>query len=146
VVVRNPGAVRPWQHVLDPLSGYLRLGAKLMADDPARFAAAFNFGPDRASAVPVSEVVDRVVAHWPGGSWVSPDRRDPAPHEAHFLMLDHAKAVRELGWTPTWGLGDAVGRTAEWYRAMQAGTMTPRAFTEAQVAGFAACAREAGAS
>ena len=114
VIVRNPEAVRPWQHVLEPLSGYLLTGARLLGADGERYAEAFNFGPAMDSAVPVADVAEGFVAHWPGGSWVSPPRTG-APHEARFLMLDWTRAREKLGWEPVWGLASALEATARWY-------------------------------
>jgi CDP-glucose 4,6-dehydratase len=135
VVVRNPDAVRPWQHVLDPLSGYLLLGSRLLAEDGGAFTEAFNFGPPRESAVPVSRVMDLFTESWPGASWVSPPRGD-APHEATFLMLDWAHARDRLGWAPRWTLEQAVARTAEWYQGTSGDTLAARELSESQIQHF----------
>jgi CDP-glucose 4,6-dehydratase len=135
VVVRNPGAVRPWQHVLDPLAGYLRLGSRLLSEDGDRFAGAFNFGPPLDSAVSVAEVVDRIVGDWPQGSWESP-ARTVAPHEARFLMLDHSKARDVLGWAPAFDLEQALATTSRWYAAWYSDPAASRARTEADIAEF----------
>jgi CDP-glucose 4,6-dehydratase len=112
VAVRNPAATRPWQHVLDPLSGYLWLGASLTGRDTA---SAFNFGPAAESSRTVEQLVKEVLKHWPG-SWT--DASDPAaPHEARFLSLDTGKARNLLGWAPIWDFEQAVEATVEWYRA-----------------------------
>ncbi len=116
IVVRNPDAIRPWQHVLEPLSGYLRLGA-LMLDDGSRYTGAWNFGPTKErSDQPVRWVVDRFIAEWGSGSWTAPPSSEGQPHEAQRLSLDSAKAREQLGWAPVWDPGTAVGRTAAWYR------------------------------
>lgn len=121
IAVRNKHATRPWQHVLEPLSGYLRLAAAL--DDArrtARLSAAelcgpFNFGPAPASNRTVCELVEELLTHLPG-QWL--DRSDPAaPHEASLLNLSIDKAERLLGWRPTWDFRDTIRRTAVWYRA-----------------------------
>jgi len=135
VIVRNPGAVRPWQHVLDPLSGYLMLGSRLVAEGGYGLAEAFNFGPSMESAVPVSQVMNLFTESWPGASWVSPPRTG-APHEAAFLTLDWEKARRGLGWSPRWGLAEAVSQTAEWYATVSGDTLAARAFSEAQIERF----------
>jgi CDP-glucose 4,6-dehydratase len=118
--VRNRHATRPWQHVLEPLSGYLWLGAsladeKLQLCDPRKLASAFNFGPNRDSNRTVAELVDEVLKHWPG-SWR--DETDPnAPHEAGLLQLSTDKAYALLRWFPVWSFTEAVGETVDWYRA-----------------------------
>jgi CDP-glucose 4,6-dehydratase len=123
IPVRNPNAVRPWQHVLEPLGGYLLLGARLAGvgtDAPERFCEAFNFGPRTEDARPVKDVVDTLVACWGSGSW--DDRRDPAaPHEAGLLRLCIDKAQARLGWSPRWRFEETFRRTVEWYRAFHGG-------------------------
>jgi CDP-glucose 4,6-dehydratase len=112
ILVRNPLATRPWQHVLEPLGGYLRL-AQALACDPDPPCEAFNFGPTLASNRPVQELVESILSHW-RGSWL--DHRDPnAPHEAHLLHLQIDKAHHRLGWTPRWDYATTVQRTADWY-------------------------------
>ncbi len=130
--VRNPHATRPWQHVLEPLSGYLWLAALLHtalstaldagpgdADDARddalhRLASAFNFGPAQTAACPVSSLVNEFLKHWPG-TWID-DSAAPAPHEARFLNLATDKAWRLLHWHPAWDFPTTIARTAEWYR------------------------------
>jgi CDP-glucose 4,6-dehydratase len=118
IPIRNPTAVRPWQHVLNPLAGYLQLAAALW-DDP-RFVGGWNFGPALEDARPVSFITDRLREMWPGDlRWeVDPG---PHPHEAQFLALDSTKAREELGWTPAWDLDEALRRIVEWYVALDAG-------------------------
>jgi CDP-glucose 4,6-dehydratase len=116
VVVRNPDAIRPWQHVLEPLSGYLRLGS-LLLDDGRRFAGAWNFGPTvEGSERPVRWVVERFLAEWGAGSWTTPASTAGQPREAHLLSLDSSKARQDLGWAPVWEAPTAIRRTASWYR------------------------------
>lgn len=113
--VRNPRAVRPWQHVLEPLAGYLQLGAKLLAGD-ATAADAWNFGPDDDGNVDVSSVVGVAAGAWPAVRYENVG--DPTgPHETKILKLDSAKARTGLGWLPVWPWREAVRRTAAWYRA-----------------------------
>lgn len=118
ILVRNPGAVRPWQHVLDPLGGYLLLAARLAGEEGERFAGPWNFGPSRDSAVSVSELLERLDRAWPERS-IERDEQPgtQGPHEARFLQLDIAKAMHELGWRPAWDLDAAVKATAAWYQA-----------------------------
>ena len=116
--VRNPGAVRPWQHVLSPLSGYLRLAEALAQGRDA--ARAWNFGPPAQDARPVSWIVERLAELWGGElRW----RLDEAPNppEAGFLSLDSGAAEQLLGWRPAWRLQDALELVVEWHRAHRAG-------------------------
>lgn len=135
VIVRNPGAVRPWQHVLEPLSGYLQLGAKLLGDEGERYVEAFNFGPPLEAAVSVAEVIDLFTASWPGGAWEAPEQTG-APHEATFLMLDWTHAREVLGWEPRWGLEAAVAATSRWYREVGSQPGRARALCQEQVLEF----------
>ncbi len=126
VAVRNPAATRPWQHVLEPLGGYLLLAERLYGDDGARYADGWNFGPREEDARPVAWVVGRVGELWKtdgAGSgradddlWTR-DERGGHPHEARYLKLDCSKAHQELGWRPRWGLDEGLRATVEWYRA-----------------------------
>ena len=114
--IRNPAAVRPWQHVLEPLSGYMALAEALTADDGARFADGWNFGPDPAAERSVRAVAETACAAWgPGAAW----RHEGGahPHEAGYLTLDSSKARRRLGWSPRWDFETAVAMTMAWYRA-----------------------------
>jgi CDP-glucose 4,6-dehydratase len=123
VGVRNPLATRPWQHVLEPLSGYLFLGARLLDPVPgaaARFAEAWNFGPHAESVWPVSRLVDEVIHRWGSGGWKDLSGGN-APHEATLLALSCDKAFHRLGWRPTWGVAMAVERTVSWFKAMTTG-------------------------
>jgi CDP-glucose 4,6-dehydratase len=113
--VRNPGATRPWQHVLEPLGGYLRLAEQLAAAaDPAPLATAFNFGPQMEANRSVRELVEESLRHWPG-RWV--DQGDPSnPHEAHMLNLAIERSHHQLGWAPRWPFATTIERTVRWYR------------------------------
>ncbi len=115
VAIRNPGAVRPWQHVLEPLSGYLLLAQRLVEDGPAH-AEAWNFGPAEADARPVQWIVERLTRVWGEGASWRPDTA-PQPHEAHCLKLDCAKTHARLGWRPRWPLERALEAIIEWQRA-----------------------------
>lgn len=115
--VRNPGATRPWQHVLEPLSGYLRLAEAVTAS--ADLASAFNFGPQLEANRSVRELVEVALDHWPG-HWQ--DQSDPtAPHEASLLNLVIDKAHHQLGWTSRWDFSTTVARTVNWYRRVEEG-------------------------
>jgi CDP-glucose 4,6-dehydratase len=117
VTLRYPGAVRPWQHVLEPLSGYLQLAERLAAADGDRHAHAWNFGPDDRSNATVSDVAHLAARLWGGGAAIVHAPSADHPHEAHELRLDSARARDELGWLPRWSFGEALERTIEWYRA-----------------------------
>jgi CDP-glucose 4,6-dehydratase len=114
IPVRNPSATRPWQHVLDCLSGYLWLGARLSsAEKQTSLASAFNFGPGADSNQPVRELVDEILKIWPG-RW-EPISEPNAPHEAAKLNLDISKAAELLQWLPVWSLPEAIQSTVVWY-------------------------------
>ena len=116
--IRNPGAIRPWQHVLNPLSGYLRLAESLWESD--ELADGWNFGPEERDARPVNWIIERLSELWgepipwthDGGSH---------PYETMYLRLDSSKARVRLGWTPRWDLDQALGSIVSWYKALQAG-------------------------
>ncbi|TGD82999.1 CDP-glucose 4,6-dehydratase [Hymenobacter wooponensis] len=114
VTVRNPKAVRPWQHVLEPLSGYLLLGAKLAAE-PLSYGGAWNFGPYAEDNKTVGDVVETAVSIWGSGSYVSPPLVNQ-PHEAGLLKLDISKATSELRWLPKYTSKEAISETINWYK------------------------------
>ncbi|MEI6495601.1 MAG: CDP-glucose 4,6-dehydratase [Actinomycetota bacterium] len=133
VVIRNPDALRPWQHVLEPLAGYLLLGERL-ATHGEPMASAWNFGPADTDARPVHWVVDRMADRWgDGAAWVA--QPDGGPHEAQLLKLDCSKARTQLGWTPRLGLDGALDWLVDWYRAHLDGA-DMRAVTLAQIERF----------
>lgn len=118
IAVRNPSATRPWQHVLEPLAGYLCL-AQALATESVPPCDAFNFGPQLESNRPVFELVNSMLSHWPG-EWI--DQSDPhAPHEAGLLHLQIDKAHHRLGWQPRWDYPTTIERTVGWYRAVHEG-------------------------
>lgn len=143
VAVRNSRSVRPWQHVLEPLSGYLWLCVRQWAD-PSGFAESWNFGPLEREARPVAEVVREALRAWGSGSWVLA-RADGASREAKTLRLDCAKARRRLSWRTVYGAREAVFEAIRWYRARrQAPGFDAAAFTRGQIDAYVAKAREAG--
>ncbi len=122
IQVRNPSAIRPWQHVLEPLSGYLQLAAAQYAE-PASFSQAWNFGPQATGHLTVAEVTEEVIRHWGSGEWrlAAPTGGDQAAassplHEATYLKLDISKAVSLLKWRPVFTASQAVAETVQWYR------------------------------
>jgi CDP-glucose 4,6-dehydratase len=118
--VRNPAATRPWQHVLEPLGGYLLLAERLAgAAEPGPLASAFNFGPQLEANRSVRELVEEALRHWPG-SWI--DQSDASsPHEASLLNLVIDKAHHQLGWAPRWPFATTIERTVGWYRQVHEG-------------------------
>jgi CDP-glucose 4,6-dehydratase len=117
--IRNPHATRPWQHVLEPLSGYLALGEKLFTQGPA-FAEAFNFGPAEEDARPVEWIVEQLTQQWGDGAAWHLDV-STHPHEAHYLKLDCSKARNILGWSPRWNLCQTLQAIIDWHKAHQEG-------------------------
>lgn len=130
--IRRPDAIRPWQHVLNPLSGYLALAERLHED--LAYATAFNFGPTDEDARPVQHIVDRLTERWPDPLDIRVDP-GPHPHEATHLKLDSSRARARLGWAPRWGLDRTLDAITDWYLALRDG-VDPRATTLAQIATF----------
>lgn len=129
--IRNPAAIRPWQHVLDPLFGYIALTEALLAEDGAAAAQGWNFGPDPSSERTVGEIVERVAGLWGDGAAWELDR-SAQPHEAAFLKLDSSRAKRFLRWKPVWPFDPALQETVAWYKAEQTGA-DMKAFTLNQI-------------
>ncbi|NVN89017.1 MAG: CDP-glucose 4,6-dehydratase [Desulfuromonadales bacterium] len=119
VRIRNPHAVRPWQHVLEPLSGYLTLARRLF-EDGLELAGEWNFGPLDSDAMPVEWIVQRICQLWGEGSRYEIDT-DAHPHEAHYLKLDCSKAKTKMGWQPRWNLDKALGSIIEWTHHYRSG-------------------------
>lgn len=114
ICIRSPDAVRPWQHVLEPLSGYLLLAERLV-NDGVEFSEAWNFGPEEADAKPVSWIVAHLGKKFSHARWEL--KGAPQPHEARILRLDSAKAKAKLGWAPRWSLDAALHKAVEWHQA-----------------------------
>ena len=147
IPVRNKTATRPWQHVLEPLSGYLWLAA-IMANpgltrfEAARFASAFNFGPGHDSNRTVAGLVEEILKHWPG-RWQ--DKADPQPvHEATLLQLATDKAHAFLEWSPVWDFSESIAQTVQWYLAVMtnSGPEQPRELTVRQIQSYSRHAAE----
>jgi CDP-glucose 4,6-dehydratase len=114
VVIRNPASTRPWQHVLEPLSGYLVLAQNLY-QNPADYAEGWNFGPYEDDAKPVDWILNHMVQNWPGASWELD--KNAHPHEAGYLKLDISKAKSRLHWHPTWRLEQTLAKIILWHQA-----------------------------
>ena len=143
VVIRNPQAVRPWQHVLEPLGGYLLLAERLFCDG-GPYAEGWNFGPGACDALPVSGIIDRAVELWGGGaSWVQDDGDNPS--EAETLRLDCTKATQRLAWRTRTDIDTALRWTVDWYRRVHDG-QDPRELTLNRIREFSDISTEAGAN
>lgn len=113
VVLRNPDSVRPWQHVLEPLYGYLMMGEKIFQDD--KYLWAYNFGPDISDTMRVEDIVKKAIEVL--GKWEYRIQKDENMHEAGLLLLDNTKSKTVLWWEPRFGVDEAIARTLEWYRS-----------------------------
>ena len=113
VIVRNPNATRPWQHVLEPLSGYLLLAQKLYNNNE-EYSEGWNFGPNEKDVKPVHWILDKMISYWPNATWELD--KNSNPHEAHFLKLNISKASEKLGWKPTWDLQMTLENIIRWHK------------------------------
>lgn len=133
LVVRNPAAVRPWQHVLEPVAGYMMLAERLFAGE-RDFETAWNFGPSYQDAKPVSEMVDALIGLWgEGAAWKLAEGAQP--YEARLLTVDSTQAIAKLKWHPRWNLAMALKRSVEWYKGHAAGADMAQ-LTEYQIQDF----------
>jgi len=139
LTIRSPLSTRPWQHVLEPLSGYLTLAEKLFAVGPS-FAEAWNFGPEETDARPVQWIVEYLCSQVPDAAWQC--NATPQPHEANTLKLDSSKAKAQLGWRPRWNLEYALGMTLAWHQAWKQGA-DMAATSLQQIHEYEAAARQA---
>lgn len=137
VLLRNPRAVRPWQHVLDPLRGYLMLGQRMLVDGGALPKTCWNFGPDARDEASVGEVAEMMAGLWGEGARVESQSDGEQPHEAGLLKLDSSRARTRLGWQPKWSLAEALERTVGWHRAWLDG-QDMREFSMAQIRAYEA--------
>ena len=141
ILVRNPKAVRPWQHVLECLSGYLWLGARISKEGKnSRLCTPFNFGPEPSARQPVKRLVEEILKSWPG-EWV--DGSDPkSVHEATLLSLSIEKAGAMLGWYPAWDFKEAIKRTVQWYHELHVSkNQDMLAFSTNQITDYTAAAK-----
>lgn len=135
IEIRNPASIRPWQHVLDPLEGYLTLAKKVDRATDGAFQSGYNFGPDPADIHAVGSLADAIIRHWPG-NWI--DASDPdAVHEAGRLSLSIDRARSELDWAPVWRFEDTIEKTVHWYHQVEFGA-DPIEMTQTQIAAFEA--------
>lgn len=118
IVIRSPSAIRPWQHVLEPLSGYLEVGARLMTD-PQKYGGGWNFGPAAGDDWNVQAIVNELCRQWGDGHYTVDASRQL--HEAHWLKLDCSKAHFQLGWAPRWNVQRALEESTRWYQTFYAG-------------------------
>lgn len=137
IVLRNPQATRPWQHVLEPLHGYLTLAARLW-HQPGAYAGSWNFGPPAATRSTVLQLVEEIVARWGSGE-IRIDPPPDAPHEATLLRLDTDKAEQALGWRARWNLDRTLDEVVAWYRSVLGGA-PPREVSVAQIDAYGATA------
>lgn len=121
LLLRYPDAIRPWQHVLEPLAGYLKLAERLCSEKGAGFSVPWNFGPDTDGDATVGQVAEKLAELWGDGPTVTRAASIANPHEAGLLRLDSSRARAELGWKPRWSLSDALLRTVSWQRAWKSG-------------------------
>jgi CDP-glucose 4,6-dehydratase len=143
VRIRNPGAVRPWQFILDPLLGYLYLGQK-MKNNPGSYAESWNFGPNYSNTINVQQLADRIILEWGHGHYELPSlEENDAHHEATMLMLDIAKTVTKLGWKPVYNIEETVQKTVAWYKNYYEKMENVRVFSLHQIDDFM---KEAGKS
>lgn len=138
IIIRNPKATRPWQHVLEPISGYLHLASSLI-QNPENFAQGWNFGPNEDSVLPVHQVVSEVIKLWGCGSYsVIPDNK---MHEAGLLMLDINKSKSQLAWQPVYDLNQTLNQTVNWYKEFYNNGEMPE-FTVNQIINYIKTAQE----
>jgi CDP-glucose 4,6-dehydratase len=144
VSVRSPRATRPWQHVLEPLSGYLWLGARLWQRQEKLNGESFNFGPDATVNQTVAELIDAMAARWPAARWDIPTGFDQGGHEAMLLKLSCDKALFHLHWTAVLKFPETVALTVDWYRRWSEGAPEMHDFTAQQIEQYCALARARG--
>ena len=137
IPVRNPDAVRPWQHVLDALAGYLQLAAHLFTSAGRDYEGAWNFGPDPESHRNVGQLVDSILAAWGSGE-KHVEKKGAQPREANTLYLNCDKARQTLGWRPAWNFEESIKQTVDWYKHAMAGVDIWR-LTEWQIQSYSAC-------
>jgi len=138
VRIRRPHSIRPWQHVLEPLHGYLTLAEKLLSPNAAQYSTAYNFGPADQDARPVAWIADRLTHFWGNNASWQLDEDPNSPHEAHYLKLDTSRAHHDLSWTPKLRLETALEWLVTWYRTWQSSPDAIQALTLSQIAQYRA--------
>jgi CDP-glucose 4,6-dehydratase len=134
IYVRNPMSIRPWQHVLEPLCGYLLLGTKLI-ENPIKYSGAYNFGPHAEDTLLVEDLVKKVISLWGEGDYYTPDSHTTdQPHEAGILKLDISKSIQELNWLPKLTSSKAISWTIEWYKKV--GKISQKKFIFEQISNY----------
>lgn len=134
IIIRNPNAIRPWQHVLEPVIGYLLLGSRL-AQEPGKFSDAYNFGPQSTDALPVLNMVDLAIQAWGTGKYEI-EQQTNTLHEAGLLKLDISKVATEMNWIPKMNANQAVKFTIDWYREFNTNRADIDSFTTDQIKKF----------
>lgn len=135
IPIRHPRAVRPWQHVLEPLRGYVMLGQRLSSGDAQAFARAWNFGPRDEDALSVRELAEQILTFWGAGE-LAVQENGQGPHEADYLKLDCSNAHTRLGWRCVLNIEEAVKLTVEWYRTVLTTPAASSAITESQIRAY----------
>lgn len=135
VEIRNPGAIRPWQFVLDPLFGYLWLALK-MKEKPEIYADAWNFGPYYSNTIDVQTLTGKIIRHWGDGAWENISQNKNAVHEAGYLKLDIAKSITKLGWKPVCDIDETIQKTILWYKNYYSNSLDMNVFSLEQINDF----------
>ena len=134
IIIRNPNAIRPWQHVLEPLSGYILLAKKLWTNGP-KYSEGWNFGPNDESIIPVFAIVQNITRLW-GETNISEIDKNPNPHEAQLLKLDISKANNELNWAPVYQIQEALEKTTYWYKEYYSGNKNMQNYSINQISEY----------
>ena len=134
IIIRHPNSTRPWQHVLEPLFGYLLLGSKLVLS-PLKHSSAYNFGPNLIDVLSVEEIVKMAITSWGSGNYEI-DKNNNSKHEAGLLKLDISKADSQLNWIPQMNANEAINSTVEWYKNFYLGKINMVEFTDIQINNF----------
>jgi CDP-glucose 4,6-dehydratase len=137
LILRNPNATRPWQHVLEPLYGYLLLAARMLTIDGGKYCSGWNFGPASENVLRVGDVVAKIACSWGSAATYSSSKANN-PHEAQLLALNCDKAIHSLGWKPLWNIDQVVNRTVDWYRAWHTNCQNMLQLTKSQIHEFEA--------
>ncbi len=130
ILIRSPYSTRPWQHVVEPLRGYLHLAAKML-ENPTKYSEAWNFGPLDSASIPVELLVEKIIQFWGSGTY-HVDNRDQ-PHEANLLKLDLSKSNHKLGFAPKLNIDEALKMTVDWYKNFNSRVLSPKDFTLKQI-------------